>query len=205
MLILDLIILIILALFTFIGYKKGLINTAFSILSFFIAIILSFILFKPISNIVISKTNIDESIQKTVYEKISVKDNDELRNNFDSLIENKKDEITDTIRTEISQKVSNLIINIIIWILILVITKIILFFFKSILNAIANLPLLKQINKTGGLIFGFLKGLFIIYILFAILLLLSNIIAFDNFNSLLNTSILAKFLYNNNILIFLLK
>jgi len=82
MLILDLIIIGFILLMTFIGYKKGLINIAFSIISFFIAILVSLLLYKPISNIIITKTNIDETIQSTIYENISTKTDTELEENF---------------------------------------------------------------------------------------------------------------------------
>lgn len=82
MFILDLIIIGFILLMTFIGYKKGLINMAFSIVSFFIAIFISLLLYKPISNLIITKTTIDETIQNTIYEKISSKSDTELEENF---------------------------------------------------------------------------------------------------------------------------
>ena len=68
--IIDLVIILIFALFTFIGYKQGLAKAIIKIASFFIAIILAFTLCNPISNIVIEKTNIDESIENTIIEKV---------------------------------------------------------------------------------------------------------------------------------------
>ena len=50
----DLIILAIIALSTFIGYKKGLIKVAFGLVSFILAILLSVTLYKPVSNFVIN-------------------------------------------------------------------------------------------------------------------------------------------------------
>jgi len=46
----DLIIIAIIGLATFIGYKQGLVKAAIKILSFFIAIIVALVLYKPISN-----------------------------------------------------------------------------------------------------------------------------------------------------------
>ena len=54
----DIIILFIIALTTFIGYKKGLIKVAFKLVSFVLAIIISVVLYKPISSFIINKTTI---------------------------------------------------------------------------------------------------------------------------------------------------
>ena len=58
----DIIVLVIIALFTFIGYKKGLINVAFKLISFVLAIVISLILYKPLSNYIINKTTLDLSL-----------------------------------------------------------------------------------------------------------------------------------------------
>ena len=61
-LIIDLIIVAIILLFTFLGYKRGLIKVAIKLCTFFIAIIIAFILYKPIANVVIKNTEIDNKI-----------------------------------------------------------------------------------------------------------------------------------------------
>ena len=58
-LIIDLIIIAIVLLFTFLGYKRGLIKVAIKLCTFFIAIIVAFMLYKPIANIVIDNTVYD--------------------------------------------------------------------------------------------------------------------------------------------------
>ena len=54
----------------YINSKKGLIEVAYKIVAFFIAIIISLVLFKPISILLINKTNIDEYVNNYV---VSVK------------------------------------------------------------------------------------------------------------------------------------
>ena len=67
----DLVVIGIIILSTYLGYKKGLIGVAFKILSFIIAIIITLILYKPVTNIIIQNTTWDEKIEQTIYEKIS--------------------------------------------------------------------------------------------------------------------------------------
>ena len=67
----DLIVIAIIALCTFIGYKQGLVKAAIKILSFFIAIIIALVLYKPISNVVVNNTSVDENIKNTIIDKIN--------------------------------------------------------------------------------------------------------------------------------------
>ena len=46
----------VIALITFIGYKRGLIKVAFKLISFLLAIVLAVVLYKPISNFIINNT-----------------------------------------------------------------------------------------------------------------------------------------------------
>lgn len=67
----DLIVIGIIILSTFLGYKKGLIGVAFKIISFIIAILITLILYKPVSNLIIEKTTWDDAIQNVIYEKLA--------------------------------------------------------------------------------------------------------------------------------------
>ena len=64
--IIDLIIVGIILLCVGLGYKKGLAKCAIKILSFAIAIVVVAILYKPVSNLVIKNTQIDENIEQSV-------------------------------------------------------------------------------------------------------------------------------------------
>ena len=59
----DLVLIFIILLNVFIGYKRGLIKVAFSIFAFLIALIATLILVKPISYLIINNTQIDENIK----------------------------------------------------------------------------------------------------------------------------------------------
>ena len=67
--IIDVIILSIILLSTYLGYRKGLIGVAFKILSFIIAILITVILFKPVTLYIINTTTIDETIENAIIEK----------------------------------------------------------------------------------------------------------------------------------------
>ena len=67
--VIDIIIIAILFLSIFLGYKKGLIKLVFNLCAFLIALIVTFILYRPISAIVINNTDFDENIKQTILEK----------------------------------------------------------------------------------------------------------------------------------------
>ena len=198
---LDLIIIAIIALFTFIGYKKGLIKVAFGLVSFVLALVISVILYKPVSNFIINYTSIDNTIESVVEERLSSPDttDEETQNIVSNYYSNIKSASTSVIANGISKT----IINVGCMIIVFIITKLILLFFKFSGDLIAKLPLIKQINHAGGFIYGLLKGFIIIYILLALVALISPIINIDNILEIINKSIITNIMYNNNIIFIL--
>ena len=67
--IVDIIIIAIIALSIFLGYRKGLIELAIKLCAFVIAILITLILYKPVSNLIINTTSIDETIENSILEK----------------------------------------------------------------------------------------------------------------------------------------
>lgn len=199
--IIDLIILLVLMLFTFIGYKQGLIKAIIKILSFFIAIILAFTLCNPISNIIIEKTTIDESIESSIVEKVlpegsSEDENVQLESNFAELLKMDKEGTVKSIAKELSIKIINLATLIIIFI----IAKLLLLVLMLFTDLITKIPIIKQFNKLGGTIYGFLKGALLVITVFAVIFVISPMVD-ESFINQINSSLLGKFIYNNNILI----
>ena len=63
--IVDLILIAILLAFMIIGYVRGLAGSLIKLASFAIAVVLAVMLYKPISNVIMEKTQIDEKIETT--------------------------------------------------------------------------------------------------------------------------------------------
>lgn len=146
----DLLIVGIVALSTFIGYKQGLVKAAIKILSFFIAIIVALVLYKPVSNIVINNTSIDDNIKNTIEEKIKpeeIEDTDEINveNNLTNKIIGKANNTIEEIANTFSIK----LIETGVLLLLYIVMRIALKFVSALADLIAKLPILKQINKTG--------------------------------------------------------
>lgn len=200
--IIDIILIGIIALFTFIGYKQGLVKAAIKILSFFIAIAVALALYKPVSNIIIKNTTVDDRIKDTIMEnvKLDEKENDEGSNIVKNNLSNKIIAGANNTIEDIANSFTIKLIEVGVLILLYIIIRILLKFISALADLIAKLPILKQINETGGLIYGLLKGLIIVHVILAIMYLVSPTIKSDVFNEIDNT-LITKQIYNNNILL----
>ena len=183
----------------YINSKKGLIEVAYKIVAFFIAIIISLILFKPISALLINNTNIDEYVNNYVVstidkdsneEKTENKENNSILKIFDNAINSAKQETTQLV----SNSITNTVINVISFIAVFIITRIILIFLHIFSEAIGNLPLIKQFNHIGGLLYGILKSFIIIFIILALV----SVLPLTSLQETIGSTIITRILYNIN-------
>lgn len=197
---LDLIIVLIIVLSTFIGYKRGLVKTAIDILSFFIALVISIALYKTLGNMVINNTEIDEKIEATIISKITVED---LKEKYEILPNGLVEAGENTINDMAKSSAEN-IIYIGAFIILFIVLKIGLMFVKVLADLITKLPIIKQFDKTGGIIYGLIKGILIVTVIFAVISLTSPMIN-EKYINTINNSVIGSLLYNHNLLIGLIK
>lgn len=197
----DIILIAIIALTTFIGYKKGLIKVAFGLISFLLAIVIAVVLYKPISGFIIKYTTLDDKIEQTVESKITSSDN--IKDETDNFIANYYSDIKNATTAIIAKNISQTIINIGCMIIVFIISNIILLFFKFSGDLIAKLPLIKQFNSAGGFIYGLLKGFVLVYIILALIAIASPVIEMNQLIKMINSSIITNIMYNNNVILIL--
>ena len=80
-----------------------------------------------------------------------------------------------------------------------IIARIALKFVAALGDLIAKIPILKQFNKLGGTIFGLIKGLLIVYVILAVVYLISPLLK-ENTSNKIEKSMLTKNMYNNNLI-----
>ncbi len=68
------------------------------------------------------------------------------------------------------------------------------------LNNIFRLPILKQVNKTAGGAIGLINALLVIYIVSALVMFISPAESKTTINDTINDTYIAKYFYNNNLL-----
>ena len=154
----DLIIVAIILLSTFLAYRKGLITLAIQLVAVIIAIVLTLLLYKPVSNVIINVTGIDEFIQNAILEEA----NDIMTNE-----EEGANQVVETIQNNMLPETARTIsINIIegaVILILYIVIRIILKFVTALANLVAKLPILNQLNQLGGIIYGALRGILIVY------------------------------------------
>ncbi len=193
----DIVIVAIIVLSTYLAYKKGLAALAIKLCAVIISVVVTLVLYKPVSNFIINFTNIDETIEDAVLQKSfelineGDKENDMTQSALDQV---KNDSIVQTAK-DLSTQIINLCVIVILFFGI----KIALKFVTVIANKVANLPIINKFNEAGGIIYGLVRGFVIIY---ACLLLVSFIGKVDSKNILhenIEKSYLGKTMYENNV------
>lgn len=211
--IIDLIIVAILGISIFFGYKKGLTKCIIKILSFFIAIAISAILFKPVSNFIIEKTEIDDNIKQAVVNLVEddVEDSGKVKedsnlpkamvNYINETVENAVEEAKHNVVTIAAEGIATTTINVSVAILLFIIARIALIFVSVLSKIITDLPIIKQFDKAGGILYGAIKAFIIIFVLLALISLISPMIEQTGIIVAINKSFIGSMLYNNNILL----
>ena len=200
--IIDVVIILFILASVFLGYKKGLISLGIHLVAFILALVVTFILYRPIAGIVINSTQIDEKLEETIQVNVE---------NF--MAENENSTVTNSIIESAKQGVlpqasRTLAINIIYgitMILLFVVVRICLVFVTALANAISKLPILNKFNKLGGILYGLLRGFIITYALLMIINLVIMMNPKSTFNEMLKDSHLAKAMSTYNVLNVLFK
>lgn len=197
------------------GYYKGVSTILFEFLCTIVAVIIALIIFKPVSNMIIENTTIDDSISNGIYDILNAQtlNEGELINPEETNMSNQLVQIinkylaealkksADSVFMYVSVKISHLMVNLLTLIFIIIIFRIGLSFLKIIVDILANLPILKQINHSGGMVLGLIKGFLVIYIIFAIFSVFSPMMEQAGILRMIQASKFASSLYNNNVIL----
>lgn len=208
--ILDIILIAIILLNVIICYKKGLVKLAVGLVAVFISLVLALMLYKPVSNIIIKNTEIDEKIKGSIISTLTTENNEsEINDSSDkgmmkymqSYVDDAVNKTKNEIVIESAEVVSNKIINICAFLCVFVVARILAFLLTIIADLIMSLPILKQFNKAGGIVYGIIKALLIIYVILAIIFVLTYITGNTSVSEIISKSCITKIFYNNNILL----
>ena len=169
---------------------------------------MALILYKPVSNIIIKNTDIDEKIENAIINNFSADTNgngevryvgilDYLEKYVDDAINKTQNEIV----YETAGTMAIKIVNTAVLLGIFLIVRIVLQLLTFVSDIITSLPIIKQFNEVGGLLYGIAKAILIIYVILAILFFV--IFATENatISNAIADSFITKFLYEHNLLL----
>ena len=191
----GIVILLILILFIWMGYRRGFIREIVSFFFVFLSLSLAWAINPYINDFLISETPVYSTIQETCTDFVQKQSSDMenemesssqfidglnlpeiLRKNIEknNNTENYAELSVNTLTEYVSGYLARTIVNGLSYVLAYILATIGIRIVVYILNLIAGLPILKTANKlTGGLV-GFVKGLVFIWILFLILTVLCS-------------------------------
>lgn len=213
--IIDAIVIGILILCIAIGYRKGLTGSLLKIISFVLALVIAFVLFKPVSTFIIDKTDWDENLEQGIRNTILSSDKQEelnsqeenknmpevMINYINKTVEEAGNEAKEAVADATARQVAIMIINSGVWFALFLVSRIVLIFVRGLANIITNLPIIKQFDKIGGIIYGLVEAFIIIYGILAVLSFASPVVSGTGILEAVQKSFIGSVMYNNNLLL----
>lgn len=217
---LEILVIIILVVYSFIGRKRGFIKTVFTLFSTIIALLLTMWI-SPMVNKEIQKNDKIMNFVSNKVEKVIEfnKNNDKTSEQMmfidklflpgsikDTLKENNTGDVyiamaADNFKEYVTGSISRIIINAAVFILVMLIIMIALGIISKTLDIISKLPIINGLNKTAGLFAGLLHGIIIVWIGFILLIMFSSTNVGKTMFLLINESKFLTTLYDNNLLL----
>ena len=190
--IIDIILIAIVLLSAFLGYKKGLVKLGAKLFAGIIAIILTIIVYKPVSGMIIKNTSIDEKIKDTIIQNATdvIDKNEQMPNSITNQLEN-------NILPEQAENLSKNVVYAVTAVVLFIVVKIILSIVISLMDFVASLPLLKQFNEVGGIVYGLVRGVLIVGICILLMGAYTKINPESELNSKIQSTYITKMIYEN--------
>ena len=216
--IVDIIIILIFVSSIAIAYVRGLSSVIYQLASWIITIILIFVLCRPITNVIIDNTTLDENISEKIQinlednfgenleEGTSISEEDSNISNsviglINGYISEANEKGTENIAKYVSDEISYIVVSAIVILGIFIFARIISLILKFVLDVIVSLPVFGTVNKVGGIAYGVIRAFLIIYIVLAIISLLSPTLANTGLILAIKSSHIGSIFYNDNIIL----
>jgi len=215
----DLIIVLIIGLCIFNGYRKGLARCILKLVTSIIALFIAILLFRPFVNFVVNNTIIDENIQLSlekvmnngIEERKDENNNDLVKEDsgipkpiaeyLNSNLKNTAKQKQEEAVVSVARSAAILIVEIACFISIYVIVKIILKILTILIDIVSKLPIIRQFNEVGGFLYGIVEGVVIILLIMTGVAIVTPLTGAYEVATIILQSHLGAFFYNNNIIL----
>ena len=216
--IVDIILFFIIAGNAVIGYRRGLAKVIYSFVSSLAVIILVLILYRPITNYIINNTNASEKLENVfeeklgyLFEKEEIENTEQLQeddnmssilkifvgNEMGTLLQETKDSVIVYLSIQISHKV----ISVLVFFILFAGIRLLVYILGNYIDMVANLPIIRVFNGSGGMILGVIRGFFVIYIVLGLLSLVMPIINSAGIIIAIKNAPIGGKMFENNILL----
>lgn len=212
----DLVIISILISNSYWGYRRGLVAVLFKVLLFIVSLLIVFLLYKPVSNSIINNSQLDEwlsgairdSLEGTILQDGTLMISPTDTNISAAVVELINSFVTEALKVSSADPVGYVSINLAYFMIrvgtmiaLLMVSRFFLLFVRFAAELIGNLPIIKMFNKSGGLIYGIIKGFLTIYLILAVFSVFSPLISNWGITSAIQDSTWGSKMYNNNIIL----
>lgn len=210
------------------GWTKGLILSFFQMTSFLIAGVVAKVYYPVVSTYITQNTGIFIKIQEMIGTRFKMAINEQAISGgiianpniyqvlkfpkaieelfmANDVIEAYSAKAMEGIHSYVSDILTRMFINFISILLVFFIVKMILSILGHVLHNIASLPVLNQFNRLGGMVFGFIKGLLIVFILLAMVTPFMTMMDSSILVEGMEKSVLSNYLYHHNPIIGMIK
>ena len=141
---------------------------------------------------IINNTSIDEKIEEAIVQNAT--------NYIDEKSEG-SNVVTDSIENQIlpeqAKNIAQGVVYAVTAIVLFIVVKIVLGIIVSLLDFVANLPILKQFNEIGGILYGIVRGILIVGIIILLMGVFTKINPESDLNEKIQSSFLTKTIYEN--------
>lgn len=201
--IIDIILFSILVVIMAISYRNGFISTFLHLVGWLISLSCGFFFAPRVKEYLISKDFFYTSINEKLLSKMpqGAPPGSFKSEGIPNLVGDFVDNVTDTVSTNIASSLTELIMVIISFLIVVIAVKLFLYFITIIFSKKNRKGPTGLIDGLLGLAFGFFKGMIVLYIILAVMIPVINLTSPENTFAILtslDSSVLAKDLYNNN-------
>lgn len=203
----DIVLVSIVLLSIYFGYKRGIVEVGYKLVTLILSLFVSIVLYTPITYYVVNNTYLDEQIEAIIIKNaiVNTEKEDNNSNNINEFLQKyTKDIVQGTQNSVVEASAKPIAINIIrigVIIVLFILTRMILVILKMCTNIVSKIPILKQCNELVGLIYGILRGLVVVYGILAIMFFIVTMSETNAINEAIQTSYVTKFLYENNLIL----
>jgi uncharacterized membrane protein required for colicin V production len=209
-LIIDIVAIVLLLACVLISYKRGMIKCVISLVTVIISLIVAIVFSRPITDFIVKNTNWDDGLQTKIAEVMRINPDAEFKvENMENAPKGVQNYINEKVSTAVKDGTTSvgnavaegftyLIINAIVALLLYFGTRFALVFVKALSTLIEKLPVIHQVNKLGGAIYGVISGFFIIYTVLILFVIIGPLFTSSDVLKSVQESKFCGYLYEHN-------
>lgn len=198
------------------AFRKGFTYLVFNFICLLITIFAVLALCKPLTTFVYENTKIDEFFSKHIKSTIGEFIEDQLEKSdhintgktniarpiaekINGYIDEAEEKAVTNVSGYIADKLAYIVISALVVIFLCIVIRVSTIFLRAVLYFISELPFIHSIDKVGGIVYGVIRAYIIVYLILAILSLLSPLMANTGIIACINNSRFCTKFYNDNV------